>query len=190
MDIGTRAYLNNCSFKYTENVEIATKAPSGWREWYKQRKRWGFGTALWIKDYYKDLLRALVNSPKFILPAMFLICPSLILLIINLLLPDILCYQSLIVLMLLAATQIGILLPPILFAFLGITLTKNIVASLASFGALTVIYYLFARKFRYEFHPFEFFCFYFVFSPLFLFIVAVSLLKVCMHSSVEIDWKY
>jgi len=190
MDIGTRAYLNNCSFKYTENVEIATRVPSGWREWYKQRKRWGVGTALWIRDYYKDLLRALVNSPKFILPAMFLICPSLILLIINLLLPDILCYQSLIVLMLLAATQIGILLPPILFAFVGITLVKNIVASVASFGALTAIYYLFARKFRYEFHPFEFFCFYFVFSPLFLFIVAVSLLKVCMRSSVDIDWKY
>jgi len=190
MDIGTRSYLNNCSFKYTENVEIATKAPSEWKEWYKQRKRWGLGTALWIRDYYKDLLKAMVNSPKFILPAIFLICPSLILLIINLLLPDILSYQFLMVLMLLAATQIGILLPPMLFAFVGITFVKNIVATVISFGALTTIYYLFARKFRYKFHPFEFFCYYFIFSPLFLFIVAINLLKVCMHSSVEIDWKY
>jgi len=190
MDLGTRSYLSNCSFKHTEKIEVATKAPSGLREWYRQRKRWGIGTALWIREYYKDLLRIVVHSPRFLLPAIFLICPSLILLVINLLVPEPLYCKLLMVPLLFAATQVGILLPPILFAFIGMTVVKNVTASAASFGVLSILYGLLARKLKYTFNLLEFLCFYFVFSPLFLIIVIVSLLKVCMQpDKISIDWK-
>ena len=190
IDLGTRSYLGNCSFKHTEKVEVATKAPSGLREWYKQRRRWGIGTALWIREYYKELLRSVVHYPRLLLPAIFLICPSLILFAINLLVPEPLYFKLLMVPMLFIATQVSVLLPPILFTFIGMTLVKSATASAASFGVLSALYYFLSRKFKYTFNLLEFLCFYFVSSPLFLMIVIVSLLKVCMQpNKIIIDWK-
>lgn len=190
MDLGFRSYLRNCSFKYTENVEVVTKAPSSLVDWYRQRRRWGVGVALWIKDYFKELIRSIIFSPKILLPAIFLICPSLIFLIINLLVPEPFYFKLLMAIMLFMAANVGILLPPILFTFIGMALIKNVIASVASYGVLSALYYFLAKKFKYTFNLLEFLCFYYIFSPLFLMIVIVSLLKAYMQpDKINIDWK-
>ena len=77
LDLGIRSFLENYRFKHTEEVEVFTAVPSTWKQWYIQRKRWGIGIALWIKNYYKDLAKTTVKFPKTIIPALFIVSPPL-----------------------------------------------------------------------------------------------------------------
>lgn len=64
LDLGIRSFLEDYRFKHTEEVEVFTAVPPTWKQWYKQRKRWGIGIALWIKNYFKDLAKTTVKFPK------------------------------------------------------------------------------------------------------------------------------
>jgi biofilm PGA synthesis N-glycosyltransferase PgaC len=75
LDLGTRSFIKGYSFKYTKKIEVHNKVSPSWRQWFKQRKRWGIGTALWLKDYYRDLLANTRKHPKILLPSLFLILP-------------------------------------------------------------------------------------------------------------------
>jgi biofilm PGA synthesis N-glycosyltransferase PgaC len=77
LDLGIRTFLEDYRFKHTEEVEVLTAVPSTWKQWYIQRKRWGIGIALWIKNYYKDLAKTTVKFPKTIIPALFIVSPPL-----------------------------------------------------------------------------------------------------------------
>jgi cellulose synthase/poly-beta-1,6-N-acetylglucosamine synthase-like glycosyltransferase len=191
LDLATRSFLKNFRFKYSEKLEVFVKTPSKWRQVYKQRKRWGVGGALWIKEYYKDLIRNALRFPKFLLPTIPIIFPSLILFLLYTLIPDAIIYKSIMVFILVAAIKIGFLLHPFFLSVVTITLVKNLIASLLSFGAFASLFYIFARKLGYTFNPFEFLVFYFIFSPFWFSIVIASIIKVTIQKGkVEVlDWK-
>jgi biofilm PGA synthesis N-glycosyltransferase PgaC len=190
LDIATRAFLKDYRFKFASGIDVSTETPSGLKNLYRQRKRWGLGLALWARGYYRELGMSVAHSPKILLPAIFLCCPSLLLLSL-ILVPEIFYYELLLGYMLLATATFGILLPPMLYTFTGVMLVKNATFSLASFGAVSVLYGFLARKLKFIFNAFEFLFFYFVFSPFWLAIVVLSLLKVCVQpNKINVDWKY
>ncbi|MCX8175979.1 MAG: glycosyltransferase family 2 protein, partial [Candidatus Bathyarchaeota archaeon] len=191
LDLGTRSFLENLRFKQSEKVEVYTKVPSNIKAWYKQRKRWGIGTALWIKEYYKLLAKVTVKFPKTLIPSIFILSPFLPLFIVNFFFPNI-SFESLAVLFLTFLTsKLGFLIPTTFLIFI-IVLMKNLTFFLGSYMAGTIIYYLLARKLNYRFNPAEFFLFYFLLSPLWLLIVITSIIRVLIqpNKKLGIDWTY
>jgi len=62
LDLAAKAFFLNKRFKFTDKAEVYTKAPSKWRGWFAQRKRWDIGTGLWIKTHggeLSDILRGI-----------------------------------------------------------------------------------------------------------------------------------
>jgi len=87
LDMGIRSFKEGIRFKYLEDIAVQTRIPSSWRMWFKQRKRWGVGTALFLKEYFRDLVRIVRKYPRVPLSILF-IFPSLPLLLIDLPIPD------------------------------------------------------------------------------------------------------
>jgi cellulose synthase/poly-beta-1,6-N-acetylglucosamine synthase-like glycosyltransferase len=189
LDLGIRSFLENYRFKHTEEVEVFTAVPSTWKQWYIQRKRWGIGIALWIKNYYKDLAKTTVKFPKTIIPALFIASPPLTLFLAALFFLNI-SYQSIFFLIASLATKIGFQLPLTLFSFVLMVLVKNLMFFFIGFGVPFIFYYFAAKKFNYMFNPIEFAIFYIILSPLWFLIIIVSLIKVLVQpQKFKIDWK-
>jgi len=191
LDMGTRAFINGFRFKYLKEVGVYTKAPSSWRGWFKQRKRWGIGTALWLKENFRTLLKAVRKYPKVTLPSLLLIFPALPLLLINLFIPDELYIKALYIPLLLLSTKFSLLLPPMALTSTTFSLIRSLSLFVGSLGVYSSIYYMFARKLEYTFNPLEFTLFYLVYSTLWLLIMIVSIIRVyaVKQENLNIDWK-
>jgi len=189
LDMGTRSFKEGVRFKYLEDIGVYTRAPSSWREWFKQRKRWGVGTGFWLKEYFRDLVGIVRKYPRVPLSLLF-IFPSLPLLLIVLLIPDELPVKIIYISLLLLSTWTSLLLPPAAFTSTTIFLLKNLFLTVCNIGVYSTIFYVIARKLGHSFNPLEFTFFYLVYSPLWLLIVITSIVKVWMNPEwVEVDWK-
>jgi cellulose synthase/poly-beta-1,6-N-acetylglucosamine synthase-like glycosyltransferase len=80
-ELGVRIAFNG--YRFGTGGKALTKAPD-FAGWLKQRKRWAAGGAEIVLNYFWNFLR----KPLLTLPALILIFPALIGLIINLILPD------------------------------------------------------------------------------------------------------
>jgi len=190
LDLGIRSFLNDMKFRYTENIEVQNKVSPSWRQWFKQRKRWGIGLALWIREYYRDLLSSLRRHPKILIPSLLILFPSLPLFVMNTMIPNGMYLKALSLILLFLATKQLFLLPPILLTSVGMTLMKNFVSSAVSFGIYSLIFYFFARKLNYAFNLPEFVFFYFIYNSLWLLITVVSIISIMIWpDKINIDWK-
>jgi len=190
LDMGTRSFIKNYKFKYVEKIQVYNKIYPSWKEWFKQRKRWGLGAALWLKEYYKNLLAVFRKHPKVLLPSLFLILPSLPIFVINMLVPNEIYLKIFFFILLFLGTKAEFFLHPIIFTFVGVALIRNVFASVASFGVYLFIFYYLAHKLRYTFNPLEFTFFYFIYSPLWFLMIITSIMKVAInHDETNIDWK-
>ncbi|MBS7643896.1 glycosyltransferase, partial [Candidatus Bathyarchaeota archaeon] len=190
LDLGTRSFIKGHSFKYTEKIEVYNKVSSSWKQWFKQRKRWGVGTALWLKEYHKDLLANVRKYPKILLPSLFLIFPSLLLFIINLLIPNQMYLKLVSLLLLLIAAKEALFLLPIVFTCAGTVLRGNLFATIGSLAVCMLTFYSLARRLEYAFNPLEFTFFYFVYSPLWLLTIVATIIRtIAAPNKIEIDWK-
>jgi len=191
LDTGIRAFLKGLRFKYLKEIEVQVKAPSSWSEWFKQRRRWGIGIALWLKDNFKVLVRAVREYPTILLPSLLLVFPSLPLLLTSLIIPDELYIKALYIPLLLLSAHFSLLLPPIAFTSTTLFLIRNLFLSVGSLGAYSCVYYLLAQRIKYTFNPLEFTLFYLIYSTLWLTIVIASIIRVCVlkQEDLNIDWK-
>ncbi|MDQ1279770.1 MAG: poly-beta,6-N-acetyl-D-glucosamine synthase [Thermoproteota archaeon] len=189
-DLITRSFMKNLSFKYTNKVSVSIKPQSSWREWYKQRKRWGVATGVWLKDYHRPLARVLAKSPQTVLTALILLMPSLLLFLLNFTVPDFIFYNFLILASSIVPKIANIALIPLLLVPFGLSLTKYIILTAATYSALASIYYLAARKLGYPFNPFEFLFYYIVYSPISLSMHILGIVRVLFNKSMaDLDWK-
>jgi len=190
LDMGTRSFIKGVRFKFLANIGVSTRAPSSWSQWFKQRKRWGIGTASWFKEYIRDLSKIARNHPGVLLPSLLFIFPALPLLIVNLFMPDELYVKMLYVGLLLLSTQTSLLLPPTALTSTTLSILKNLFIMIISLGTYTSIFYLFAKKMGFPFNPLEFAVFYLVYSPFWLLIIIASITRIYVKSrQTNIDWK-
>jgi len=187
--MGIRSFKEGIRFKYLEDIAVQTRIPSSWRMWFKQRKRWGVGTALFLKEYSRDLVRIVRKYPRVPLSILF-IFPSLPLLLIDLLIPDELPMKIVYISLLLLSTWTSLLLPAAAFTSTTMFLLKNLFLTVCNIGVYSSIFYVIARKLGYVFNPLEFAFFYLVYSPLWLLIMITSIARVFINPEwINVDWK-
>jgi len=190
LDIATRSFIKGFRYKFVKDISVSTKAPSSWSKWFEQRKRWGIGSALWLKEYFHNILKIVKDHPGVLLLSLLFIFPSLPFFLFTLLMPDELYIKALYVSMLVISTQASLLLPPIAFTSTSLAFMRNLFVMIGSFGAYSTVFYIIARKLGFVFNPAEFMIFYVIYSPLWLFIIIASLTKVYIGlKNVDIDWK-
>ena len=77
IDLSTRAFLQDGSCAYGNDVEVKNVVFDDWGKWLKQRRRWAIGQALWTMDWYQALLKKFVKKPQVFLPSLFFLYPSI-----------------------------------------------------------------------------------------------------------------
>ncbi|MEM1515124.1 MAG: glycosyltransferase family 2 protein [Candidatus Bathyarchaeia archaeon] len=191
LDIAIRSFANGARFKFINNPVVLTKAPSSLREWLNQRKRWAIGAALWIKDNFKTLKRALRKYPRVIVLSILSSFPSIPLPLIGLFIPDEPFINTLYMLLLSFSLTKSILIFPTTMIFMLIPAIKSLITLLGGFLAYSIVLYVVARRIRFHFSLLEFMIFYFVMTPLWLILIVFHLFKVLIKRScnLNIDWK-
>ena len=193
LDLATRSFLKGLAFRFIDDISVEVKVTSSWRRWYTQRIRWGVGTSLWIKEYYKLLLKSMLDNPKiliiFILSLIF-IFPSLTTFLVNLFVLDSAYYQYIAMAVFLLAMKFTPLsLPLSIILTLAPILSQSITITILFF-LFFFINLMFAHKLSCKFSFPHFFAYFFFYSPLWLMIMATNLVRIMvMKNKIEVDWK-
>lgn len=190
LDIATRAFMDNHSFAYTKEVEVRSVVYSDWKDWINQRKRWAIGLALWLKEWYRDLLKKFVEKPQIFLPALYCLYPSVILLFLGILMPNTWMYKLLLVFSLFLSVQFNFALPVFVVSIATADLLKNLLISISSFAAISILFFSFSRKLGFEMKIHELVFYYFFYSLLGLIIMIIGLVQVFIFKkNAAPDWK-
>lgn len=154
-----------------------TKAPSSPSEWLAQRERWGLGGAQVVLEN----LRSIIRKPKVWVPSLILLYPALIGLMINFLLPASIFLKLLYVVlpfMLFLPNQVVVAL---LLAVFEWQVTKNLLTITGPFFVWLVIMFILSKKINYDLKARYLPIYFFVYSPLWTAICAVSVAKVAVY---------
>ncbi len=190
IDIATRAFLKESRFAYTKDVEVRNVVHSEWTKWFRQRKRWAIGQALWLKNWYKELARICLKKPQVFLPGLFFLYPSFMAVFLSFLVPSAWMYDSLLLFSFFLSVKFNLALPLFLVTFATADLLKTVVISLASFGVIAVTFYGFSKKLGFEMKLHELFLYYFFYSTLWMGIIILGHLQVIFfRKRVAPDWK-
>ena len=189
LDIAVKTLLKNKQFKYTDKVEVYTKAPSNWRSWLAQRKRWGIGTGLWIKDHWRDLIKYAAKYPHVAIPSIIILFPTLIPITLNYVFSNFLGYKILDFVLMLLATRFSFLIPFLFSASMALVLLTSLANLFISFLLFSALFYSASRKLKLHFNFLEFLIYYFFYQPLAFFTLIVGIITPFLSSKYKVDWK-
>lgn len=178
LDLTTRAFLADQSFAYTMDVEVKNLVHSNWGTWFRQRRRWAIGQALWTKEWYRELLKHCVKKPQIFLPGLFFLYPSVILVFLNLSLPSSWAYDMFWTASLFMSVKLNFALPVFLVSLFSADLVKSLLISLASFGITAALFFGFSRKLGFKMKIHELFVYYFFYSLLWMVIMIIGYVQV------------
>jgi cellulose synthase/poly-beta-1,6-N-acetylglucosamine synthase-like glycosyltransferase len=190
IDIATRAFMKDSSFAYTAEVEVKNVVYSEWRKWFRQRRRWAIGQALWLEYWYRDLVKRFIKKPQVFLPSLFFLYPSIAIFVLSALVPSLWMYNSLLVFSLFLSIKFNIMLPVFLVSLGTADLLKILVISLSSFGLTAAVFYGFSRKLRFEIKFHELLVYYFFYSTIWMAIIIFGHIQVfAFRKKVAPDWR-
>jgi cellulose synthase/poly-beta-1,6-N-acetylglucosamine synthase-like glycosyltransferase len=191
IDLATRAFLKESSFAYTADVEVRNIVYSEWRKWFRQRRRWGIGQALWLKDWYVDLTKRFVKKPQVFLPSLFFLYPSIAIFFLSALVPNLWMYNSLLVFSLFLSVKFNVMLPVFLVSLGTANVLKILIISLSGFALTAVVFYSFSIKLGFkEVKLHELFIYYFFYSTLWTAIIVLDYIQViAFRKKVAPDWR-
>ncbi|MCS7113864.1 MAG: glycosyltransferase family 2 protein [Candidatus Bathyarchaeota archaeon] len=186
-DLAVKTLLKNKRFRYTEKVSVRTKAPSDWRGWFNQRKRWGVGVGLWLKDYWKKLLRYLAKYPHVIIPTFIILFPTFIPVLLNYAftnfppdkIPNFL--PSFFVM------RFNILFP--LIRHVGDFLPTLLATFFASFLLFSALFCSASRKLKFHFNFAEFLIYFFFYQPMASIILFAYIITAFFSANHKLEWK-
>ncbi|MDR1992428.1 MAG: glycosyltransferase family 2 protein [Nitrososphaerota archaeon] len=181
IDIATRAFLEDSRFAYSQDVEVQTIVHNDWYMWYTQRRRWAIGQALWLKDWYKQLALRFVNKPQVFIPSLFVLYPSATVIFLNVLVPSLWMYNSLLIFSLFLSVKFNIALPIFLVSLATADILKILLISISGFAVTTAVFYGFSRKLGFhEMKLQEMFVYYFFYSAIWMFIIVAGHVQVLL----------
>ena len=189
LDIAVKTLLKNCQFKFTDKVAVCTKAPSNWRSWFTQRKRWGIGTGLWIKNHWRDLIKYVAKYPHVAIPSIIILFPTLMPITLNYVFSNFLDYKIFSFVLMLLATQLSFLIPILSSASMALVLFASLVNFFISFLLFSALFYSASRKLKLHFNFLEFLIYYFFYQPLAFFTLIVGIITPFLSSKYKVDWK-
>jgi len=191
LDLGVRAYIHGLKFTFLKEPKVLNDAPSGWRSWFKQRKRWAIGAALWIKQYFRVLASVLKNNLRLSLFTIFMLFPNLLVFIISLFLEENIFYKLILLFLFYLSSYLPVFLP--LFTLISYSLAflpiKAMIVATIGFVFYSLIYYYAARKLGHKFNIVEFMLYYFIYSPIWMLVFLAGLFRVLVLKKTTVeDW--
>ncbi len=192
LDTGVRSYFHGLRFKFINSVSVMNEAPPSWREWFLQRKRWAIGGALWIKEYWRKLLKVARKNPKIVLVSILMLFPTLAVMMLSLLLSNNL-FEKIILLTLLTASSTFSFLVPLValtsYKFLY-SFVKNLVVSIIAAIIFGLYFYNACKKLGLSFDIKSFLIYFFVYSPLWLMLLSAGFIRVFIFRKEDVEgWK-
>ncbi len=178
LDIAARAFLRKYKIKYTKEVGVYNHVSPSWRDWFAQRKRWTLGQALWLKKYYKRLLKSLFHTPQILTPILFFLSPSLLFIILFFSLSSYSFYRVFLSL----AARSGLVLPSLILSVLKMNIFKGFIVLIISFLVYAFLFFIFSKKLGFEFNLYDFFFYYFFYSLILLAMIFWSLIQVFLFN--------
>ncbi|MEM3840252.1 MAG: glycosyltransferase family 2 protein [Candidatus Bathyarchaeia archaeon] len=189
LDLAARTFYQNKRFKFTNKAEVYTKAPSRWRSWLAQRKRWGIGTGIWIKTHGGKVVRYIARYPYIAFPCSLMLFPTVALMLFNYicsLFPDVQLFNFIPRAL---ASQLNLtsvpVLPPSLTSMLFTVLTNFFLG----FIMFSIIFYIASRKLRFRFSLVEFVAYYFFYQPISFIVLFAGIIAGIFFKNHKIDWK-
>ena len=191
IDIATRAFLEDSSFAYSHDVEVQNVVHGDWRKWFTQRRRWAIGQALWLKDWYKQLVKRFIKKPQVFLPSLFFLYPSVAVFFLSAVVPSLWMYNGLLFFSLFLSVKFNIALPIFLVSLATADILKILLISMSGFAATAAVFYGFARKLGFrDIKVHELFVYYFFYSSIWMIIIVVGHIQVLvMRKNAGPDWK-
>lgn len=189
LDIAVKVLLKNKRFKYTKKVQVNTKAPSNWRSWLAQRKRWGIGTGLWLMNHWRNLIKYVAKYPHVAIPSIIILFPTLIPMVLNYAFSNFLGYKILDLVFMLLAIRFSFLIPFFFSFSMIIVLLTSFVNFFISFLLFSALFYASSRKLKLHFNFLEFLIYYFFYQPLAFFTLIVGIITPFLFSKYKLDWK-
>jgi cellulose synthase/poly-beta-1,6-N-acetylglucosamine synthase-like glycosyltransferase len=178
IDLATRAFMENHSFAYTTKVEVENVVYTNWRSWFRQRKRWGIGQALWLREWYKALAKKCLRKPQIFLPGLFFLYPSLAVFFLSVMVPSSWMYDSLFVFSLFVSVKFNIALPVFLVSLFTADILKILLISLGSFIITATTFFILSRKLGFKIKLHELFIYHFFYSLLWIAIIVAGYIQV------------
>jgi cellulose synthase/poly-beta-1,6-N-acetylglucosamine synthase-like glycosyltransferase len=179
IDLATRAFLQDRSFAYTTDVEVKNVVYGQWSSWFKQRRRWAIGQALWTVDWYRDLARKFIKKPQVFLPSLFVLYPSIAIFFVSALMPSHWMYSSLLIFSLFLSVKFNIMLPIFLVSLGTADVLKILTISLSGFALTAATFYVLSRKLGFkEMKLHELLVYYFFYSTLWIVIQVAGFVQV------------
>ncbi|MCW4048545.1 MAG: glycosyltransferase family 2 protein [Candidatus Bathyarchaeota archaeon] len=147
IEMAFQAFRQNISFMFLDNVEVYNYVDPSFKQWIRQRRRWGIGLGHWIVKNFKDLLRSTIRNPIAFITALLLIFPSAPLIFLGIMLPTDLFLKLLsYALILLSSFQIY-LLPSVYVITAFVVVAKSLTILMVSFVGTGVVFFYGAKKF-------------------------------------------
>jgi len=190
IDIATRAFLEDSSFAYTHDVEVENVVHSEWGKWFRQRRRWAIGQALWLKIWYKDLAKRFFKKPQVFLPSLFFLYPSVAMFVLSAVVPSLWMYNSLLIFSLFLSVKFNLVLPIFLVSLATADILKVLLISGSSFAITAAVFYGFSRKLGFKIKLHELFVYYFFYSSVWMAIIILGHIQVfALGKKAGPDWK-
>jgi poly-beta-1,6-N-acetyl-D-glucosamine synthase len=190
LDIAIRSWKAGVDFGYSENAEVWNSVDPSLRIWINQRRRWGIGLGNWLRDNWKLLISTLIQKPKIILPALFILFPSLTLILQLFFLPSPFSARLITVTLLLLSSWANIFATPTLIIGLGIVAFYALLLTTLFLSVYACIFYYFARRLGFAFNLLEFSIYFLIYNPLWLTMTLATFFRVLVwRGDLKLDWK-
>jgi len=190
LDIAIRSWKAGIDFGYSENAEVWNSVEPSFRVWLKQRKRWGIGLGNWIRDNWKLLFSTSLRNPKIMLPALFILFPSLTIILQLFFLPSSFSIRVITITLLLLSSWTNIFVTPTLLIGLGIVAFYALLLTSIFFSTYACIFYYFAKRLGFPFNLLEFAVYFLIYNPLWLLITVATFFRVLVwRGDLKLDWK-
>ena len=190
IDLATRVFLQDGTFAYSTDVEVRNVVYSDWSSWFKQRRRWAIGQALWTVDWYQDLIKKFAKKPQVFLPSLFFLYPTIAIFLVSALLPSGWMYNSLLFFSLFLSLKFNIMLPVFLISLETASVLKILAIMLSGFALTATTFYGLSRKIGFkEMKLHELFVYYFFYSNLWIVIQLIGFAQVVLGKRSGPGWK-
>jgi len=189
LDIAVKTLLKDKRFKYAEKAYVYTSAPSSWRKWLYQRKRWGIGAGLWLKLHWRNLIKYAKKYLHVVAISIVILFPTLIPILINFIFSNFLGYKILDFALMFLAPRFNILIPFFFSTSMTMVLITGVLNFFIGFLIFSTLFYAASKKLKLHFNLLEFLIYYVFYQPLTFFTLIVGLITPFLYSKYDLDWK-
>ena len=190
LDLAFKAYRSDVSFRFADDIVVENVVSPSLGAWLRQRKRWGVGLAQWILENAGGLAASVLRRPHVFLAALLVLSPSAPLMAMSVALPDDVFMKLLSISLLLLSSLHIYLVPSVFVVAVFMVVVKSLIAATVSYLGTGLAFALGARRLGYTFNPLEYTVYFLVYSPVWLIMILVSLVRVALgREPPELDWK-